>query len=108
MKSPFTGGDAALCHEKQSFEFRKDNFEIVYHFYRCKDTNEEFTTTELDQLNMNQVYNLYRQKYAIPFPDEIKRQWVVRDCIASILWLTKITVLPSFLLTSSILPRHFF
>ena len=22
---------------------------------------------------MNQVYNLYRQKYAIPFPDEIKR-----------------------------------
>ena len=55
MKSPFTGGDAALCHEKQSFEFRKDNFEIVYHFYRCKDTNEEFTTTELDQLNMNQV-----------------------------------------------------
>ena len=73
MKSPFTGGDAALCHEKQSFEFRKDNFEIVYHFYRCKDTNEEFTTTELDQLNMNQVYNLYRQKYAIPFPDEIKR-----------------------------------
>lgn len=32
MKSPFTGGDAALCHEKQSFEFRKDNFEIVYHF----------------------------------------------------------------------------
>ena len=29
MKSPFTGGDAALCHEKQSFEFRKDNFEIV-------------------------------------------------------------------------------
>ena len=44
MKSPFTGGDAALCHEKQSFEFRKDNFEIVYHFYRCKDTNEEFTT----------------------------------------------------------------
>ena len=72
MKSPFTGGDAALCHEKQSFEFRKDNFEIVYHFYRCMDTNEEFTTTELDQLNMNQVYNLYRQKYAIPFPDEIK------------------------------------
>ena len=29
MKSPFTGGDAVLCHEKQSFEFRKDNFEIV-------------------------------------------------------------------------------
>ena len=36
MKSPFTGGDAALCHEKQSFEFRKDNFEIVYHFYRIQ------------------------------------------------------------------------
>ena len=42
MKSPFTGGDAALCHEKQSFEFRKDNFEIVYHFYLTKDLSIVF------------------------------------------------------------------
>ena len=48
MKSPFTGGDAALCHEKQSFEFRKDNFEIVYHFYRCKETKRKSLLTFVD------------------------------------------------------------
>ncbi len=41
------------------------------HYYVCLDTQEQFTTTELDMLNINQVYNQYRVKYGIPFPDEI-------------------------------------
>jgi transcriptional regulator with XRE-family HTH domain len=35
-------------------------------------TGEEFTTEELDDLNMAQVHNQYRSKYGIPFIDEIK------------------------------------
>ena len=31
-----------------------------------------FTTTALDEVNIGQVYNQYRSKYGIPFPDEIK------------------------------------
>ena len=72
MQSPFTGGRATLLFEKRELEFRRELFHIIQFFYRCEDTKEEFTTEELDQLNINQLYNQYREKYSIPFPDEIK------------------------------------
>ena len=71
MKSPFTGKEMTFCKERRTVPFRKEDFEIVFHFYKCEDTNEQFTTTELDELNMTQVYNQYRDKFNIPFPDEI-------------------------------------
>jgi putative zinc finger/helix-turn-helix YgiT family protein len=71
MKSPFTGGEVKLMREKRSFEFRKVSFEIIYHYFKCVDTGEMFTDTELDELNTNQVYNQYREREGIPFPNEI-------------------------------------
>ncbi|MEJ6982440.1 type II toxin-antitoxin system antitoxin SocA domain-containing protein [Pedobacter sp. P351] len=72
MESPFTGGKVMLLKEKKQIEFRKDLFEITQLFYRCVDTGEEFSTDEVDQINLNQLYNQYRVKYGIPFPEEIK------------------------------------
>ena len=72
MQSPFTGGITTLEKEQRILEFRKDSFEIIYHFYLCSDTKEQFTTTEIDNLNINQVHNKYREKYGIPFLDEIR------------------------------------
>lgn len=70
--SPFTGGKVTLKTERKEFEFRKSKFEIVYHYYICEDTKEEFTDTQIDELNLIQVYNQYREKEGIPFPPEIK------------------------------------
>ena len=72
MKSPFTGGEAILCHEIRQDVFRKDVFSYMYQYYRCMDTDEAFTTTALDAASTAQIYNQYRVKYGIPFPDEIK------------------------------------
>ncbi len=72
MKSPFTGGEATLQKEMRTMEFRKEPFQIQFQYYLCKDTAEQFTDDELDEVNTNQVYNQYRAKYGIPFPDEIK------------------------------------
>lgn len=71
MKSPFTGKEMLLSKEKRTISFRKENFPVVFHFYKCEATQEQFTTTALDELNINQVYNQYRDKFNIPFPDEI-------------------------------------
>lgn len=71
MKSPITGKEMILTKEKRSMEFRKEMFEIIFHFYKCKDSGEQFTTTLLDEVNTNQVYNQYRDKFNIPFQDEI-------------------------------------
>lgn len=73
MQSPFTGGHATLHHELSELVFRKEKFQYIYQFYECDDTKERFTTTALDEVNVGQIYNQYRAKYGIPFPDEIKR-----------------------------------
>lgn len=73
MKSPITGKEMKLTKERRLMDFRKETFKIVFHYYKCEDSEEQFTTTSLDEVNMNQVYNQYRDKFNIPFPDEIIR-----------------------------------
>lgn len=73
MRSPITGKEMVLRKEKRTIQFRKSSFDIVFHFYYCSDSNEQFTTTPLDELNTNQVYNQYRDLNNIPFPEEIVR-----------------------------------
>ncbi len=65
-----------LCKETRKLVFRKDEFDVIYHYYRCEDSGEAFTSTSLDELNMTQLYNQYRAKHKIPFPDKIKQ---IRD-----------------------------
>lgn len=73
MKSPFTGKEMMLVRENRQMIFRKEEFEYVHHAYLCSETEEQFTTTELDNLNIFQVYNQYREKHNIPFPEEIRQ-----------------------------------
>ncbi|SFC19222.1 putative zinc finger/helix-turn-helix protein, YgiT family [Flexibacter flexilis DSM 6793] len=73
MKSPITGKEMTLIKEKKSMNFRKETFEVIFHYYKCEDSGETFTTTALDNLNISQVYNQYRDKHNIPFPEEIKK-----------------------------------
>lgn len=73
MKSPFTNKEMTLTKEKRTMDFRKEKFDIVFHYYKCNETGEQFTTTMLDEVNLNQIYNQYREKFNIPFPDEITK-----------------------------------
>src|SRR5690349_17775138 len=72
MKSPITGKEMKRMVREEELVFRKESFSIKHHFYLCEGSGEEFTDKELDSLNTNQVYNQYRHKYNLPFPDEIK------------------------------------
>ncbi|NII26828.1 DUF4065 domain-containing protein [Pseudoflavitalea sp. X16] len=72
MKSPITGKPMELVRGKTTLEFRKEQFEVVYHSYRCTDSGEEFEDEELGNLNLGQVYNAYRAKHKLPFTEEIK------------------------------------
>lgn len=71
MKSPFTVKDMIVSKENRTMNFRKDEFEIMFHSYRCEDTGEQFEDDAFAQLNYIQVVNQYRVKYAIPFPEQI-------------------------------------
>ena len=72
MKSPITGKEMKLVKENTTLPFRKEVFPLVYHSYVCVDSEEQFTSNELDHINQIQIYNQYREKYGIPFPEEIQ------------------------------------
>jgi uncharacterized phage-associated protein/DNA-binding transcriptional regulator YiaG len=72
MKSPITGKEMKRVWKEDVLLVRKENFPILYHYYLCEETGEEFTDVELDDLNLAQAYNQYRTRYNLPFPDEIK------------------------------------
>ena len=58
------GGDSKNQLQERRFKVHKQ-------FYECVDCKERFTTEELDNVNIKQVYNQYREKYNIPFPEQL-------------------------------------
>lgn len=71
MKSPFTGKEMRIVKEWRTMNFRKDKFKVLFHTYKCEDTGEQFEDDSFSQLNYNQLVNQYREKYNIPFPEQI-------------------------------------
>lgn len=61
-----------LFTELRTATFRKEQYEYV-HIGIIDRNGEMWTTTELDEANVNQVWNQYRYRHGIPFPDEIIR-----------------------------------
>ena len=74
IASPFSDRTLDVQTRSEVLSFRKEDFEVVYHYY--KDEGHEFTTDEIDSINLKQVYNLYREKHNLPFPETIK---AIRD-----------------------------
>jgi DNA-binding transcriptional regulator YiaG len=72
MKSPFTGKEMIIYKEWRTMSFRKEEFRVYFHVYKCEDTGEQFEDEAFAELNFNQLVNQYRVKYNIPFPEEIK------------------------------------
>ena len=72
MKSPLTGGKVKEVSTIEDAEFRKEKYRVHVRYYVCEDTGEQFTTTEQDTLQFNDLYSQYRIRHGIPFPDEIK------------------------------------
>lgn len=61
-----------LFTEIRTVTFRKEQFDYIHTGIIDAD-GETWTTTDLDEANVNQVWNQYRVKHGIPFPDEIIR-----------------------------------
>lgn len=72
MDSPFCDSKATLIEKKTVIPYRKENFEVIRHMYRCDKTGIEFSTEEQDKEAVTLIYDLYRKKHCIPFPAEIK------------------------------------
>ena len=72
IKSPITGGRVFLVEDVETQEFRKESYQVHVRYFVCEDTGEEFNNAEQGDMTCNELYNQYRVKHGIPFPDEIK------------------------------------
>ena len=71
IECAYCDGKAQLQKENRILKYRKEDFNVIEHFYKCNSCNEEFTTTESDTVTLLQAHNQYREKHHIPFPEEI-------------------------------------
>jgi hypothetical protein len=56
MKSPLTGREMKLMSEPSTLNYRGKQYNVNHHFYLCELSNEQFTTTELDEQNLEELY----------------------------------------------------
>ena len=71
LECPYCDGNAAIEREIRPLDFKKEKINVVVQFYKCIKCKEEFTTTEVDTVTINQLHNQYREMFKIPFPEEI-------------------------------------
>ena len=71
MKSPFTGKEMKRIHETRIWKFRGEEYSYIHTAWLCEDSGEQFTDDKSDMAGFVQVTNQYREKYGIPYTDEI-------------------------------------
>jgi hypothetical protein len=52
MKSPLSGREMKLMSEPSTLDYKGKTYDVTHHFYLCELSNEQFTTTELDEMNL--------------------------------------------------------
>ena len=55
MKSPLSGREMKLMSEPSTLDYRGKTYDVTHHYYLCELTNEQFTTTELDEKNLGEL-----------------------------------------------------
>ncbi len=71
IDSPYGTGKAELKYEISEEVFRKEKLKARKYYYKCQKTGNEFTTNETGDLNAIQLFNLYRERKKILFPEQI-------------------------------------
>lgn len=56
MKSPLTGREMKLMSEPSTMDYKGKTYNVNHHFYLCELSNEQFTTTELDEINLEDLF----------------------------------------------------
>jgi hypothetical protein len=55
MKSPLSGREMKLMSEPSTLDYKGKTYNVIHHYYLCELSNEQFTTTELDEQNLQEL-----------------------------------------------------
>lgn len=45
-----------LMSEPSTLDYKGKTYNVTHHYYLCELTNEQFTTTELDEMNLEDLF----------------------------------------------------
>ena len=65
--------DAKIVVKKEKYEVYGESIEVETRVLTCEDCGEEFFCEELDNATLISVYNEYRKRHKLLFPDAIKK-----------------------------------
>ena len=63
MKSPTTGNEMKIRNEMREVYYKGQEIPYMYSSYYCEDNGEYFTTTELDEINVDRIITKYKLLY---------------------------------------------
>lgn len=72
INCPVCDGKASLHRVMKKRKYRGETFEVYEHYYKCDKCSHSFTNEQVDNYNIQIVHNKYREKYSIPFPEQLK------------------------------------
>lgn len=72
MLSPITGREMVVKKEWLKMNYRKEEFDVLFHTWHCVDSGESFEDEKFANLNYEQIVNQYRENHNIPFPEDIR------------------------------------
>ncbi len=68
---PICDGQSHLEAEQKKRTYRSEKFDLIEQLYQCSKCNHSFTNNDVDEYNLNLLHNKYREKYQIPFPEQL-------------------------------------
>jgi hypothetical protein len=68
MKSPLSGKEMKLVSEPSTMDYKGKTYDVIHHHYLCELTNEQFTTSELDEMNLLEL----NKQVKLDFLDQFK------------------------------------
>lgn len=59
-----------LMSEPSTMDYKGKTYNVIHHHYLCELTNEKFTTTELDEMNLLELNKQVKLDFLEQFIDE--------------------------------------
>lgn len=74
MISPYGNKPMKLRFREITLDLKGEAFPVTAIYYYCAETNQEFTTNELDELTLYQLYWLYAEKHGLPLEEVMPKR----------------------------------
>lgn len=72
MNSPITGKEMTLATRMHMLKIRGEDIPVIWSYYLCEDSKEQFTDNATDSVTVFNGYMIYLLKNNLPLPEFVQ------------------------------------